>query len=371
MTSAFRSVTAGLALGAGAVLAVPHAALAAVPTTPAFSASPATSDPNDPLTRSYFRPVATPGSTVAEGAVVTDTGDTPVDLYVYAVDGLTGATSGTVYANHSDPRQKAGAWLTPGTSMLTLQPHQRQLVLFRIDVPATATPGDHVAGIAFENAHPTTGGGLAVTEIIREVIGVQVRVPGPGEFHLKLSGIHFAVPPDAAAASVVVRLGDDGNRLGQPKLAITLHGPAGFTDTLTRQLDTLLPGDTIDYPIAWPRPLPAGPYTVDVTQVGVPDVSLSAPANLSTAQPGLPKVPATAPPAQSPAAPPAHPKPAQHGHDSSAGWMVFALVVAGGLVTGVAAMAAVRLASPKRRARRRHPSSERSARRRDPVTGAP
>jgi hypothetical protein len=335
MTSILVRTVAGAGLVSLALTAAPHLPRSAATTSsPAFSASPATYDPSDPITRSYFRPVAAPGSTLGEGVVVTNNGDTPLDLYVYPVDGLTGATSGTVYADRADPRQKAGLWLTSGVSDLTVQPHARQLVLFRIDVPANATPGDHVAGIAFEDAHPTTGGGMAVTEVIREVIGVQVRVPGPGAFHLHIDGLRFAVPPATPAASVVLQLGDDGNRLGQPLLHVTLHGPAGFTDTLTRQLDTLLPGDTIDYPIAWPRPLPAGAYTITVSQVGVAGATLTGSAQLTTAQPGLPAT--TVAPTGRAAAPAASPAPAAHAAPASTPWwLVFVLVGGGALLAGL------------------------------------
>jgi hypothetical protein len=370
MTSATTRLAAALGVGLCVLIGVPHLppAAAAPGTSAGFSASPATVDPNDPLTRSYFRPVVTPGSTVGEGVIVADTGDAPVDLYVYPVDGLTGTTSGTVYGNRSDPRQKAGLWLTAGASTLTLQPHQRQLLLFVIKVPADATPGDHVAGIAFENAHPSTGTGIAVTEVIREVLGVQMRVPGPSGFHLHLASVGFSVPPAAPAASVVVRLGDDGNRLGQPVLNVTLHGPNGFTDQITRQLDTLLPGDTIDYPIVWPHPLPAGAYSFTVSQVGAPGVVLTGTAQLSSAQPGLPKTTlAPAGPAPSPAL--GQPPVATHSSSTSGPWLLLIAFLGGAVVFAAGAFTAVGLARRSRRsAQQRHPSAD-AGFRREPITG--
>ncbi len=285
------------------------ATAAGTPTGPAFSVAPANPDPSDPLSRAYFRPVVNPGGSVTESVVVSDTGDSPVSLYIYPVDGLTGATSGTVYADRSDPRQKAGVWLTAAATALTVQPHDQQLVSFRVDVPAGATPGDHVAGIAFENAHPTHAGGMSVTEVVREVIGVQVRVPGPGQFQLHIDGVRLAVPPAVPAASVVIRVGNDGNRLGQPRLLVTLHGPGGFVDSINRQLDTILPGDTIAYPLAWPRPLPQGAYTIAVIGSGTPPLTYSGTGFLGTAQVGLPQptvppaTPGVAPVAPSAAAP--------------------------------------------------------------------
>ncbi len=245
-----------------------HAVAAPADGNATFSVSPANPDPADPLTRAYFRPVVMPGASVDEAVTVADTGDTPVDLLVYPVDGVTGTTSGTVYANRADPRVRAGVWLTSSVSSVSIAPHQRRLVGFRVAVPSTAGPGDHVAGIAFEDAHPTRAAGQSVTEVIREVIGVQLRVPGPGQFHLHIDRAMFAVPPATPAVAVIVRLGNDGNRLGQAHLAIDLRGPDGYRYTLNRQLDTILPDDTIDYPVVWPQRLASGFYTVAVTEGG-------------------------------------------------------------------------------------------------------
>jgi len=234
------------------------------PARGAFSVRPATSDPNDLRTRAYFRPVLGPGASLTEDVVVTDTTDAPVHLFVYPVDGLTGATSGTVYADRADPRLRAALWLNAAVPSISLAPHSEQDVAFTIRVPPDATPGDHVAGIAFEDEDPTHLAGSAVTEIVREVLGVQVRVPGPGTFHLHIDGASFVGPPAASATSVVIRLGDDGSLLGQPRLLVTLTGPDGYSRTVDRQLDTLLPGDVIDYALPWPDPLTPGSFTISV-----------------------------------------------------------------------------------------------------------
>ena len=311
------------AFGVLASLATASAAAGGV----TFSVRPANPDPNDSISRAYFRPVATPGTSLTETVAVSDDGDAPAALFVYPVDGLTGVTSGTVYANRSDPRTRAGTWLTASVPSLLLAPHERTTVDVRINVPADATPGDHVAGIAFENAHPTSGAGFAVTEVIREVIGVQVRVPGPGQFHLLVDGASFVMPPAVAEPSLSLRLGDDGNRLGQSLLLVTLHGPHGFVDSVSRQLDTLLPGDRISYPLAWPRPLPPGAYTVSVAEDGSSVAAFTGPLVIP---PGA--TPATSPSAVH-TAPPSSLAGAASGHRHQAnhnGLLVPAIVVAGG-----------------------------------------
>src|SRR5438105_1380757 len=141
---------------------------------------PAHVDPADPATRAYFKPTVVAGGSFTDQVVVTNTGDAPIDLLVSGVDGRTAITSGAVYANRQDPVRGPGAWVVPSAATITLRPHSERPVGFTVRVPPTADPGDHVAGIAFENAHPTTSGGnFAVTQVVRAVMGVQVTVPGP------------------------------------------------------------------------------------------------------------------------------------------------------------------------------------------------
>jgi hypothetical protein len=233
--------------------------------TGGFGAAPAHPNPADPATRAYFKPVIAPGSSMSDQALVTSTSDQPIALLVSAVDGLTGQTSGAVYANRQDPLRKAGAWVKPSVSSLTLVPHGHQLVGFTVTVPTGATPGDHLAGLAFENANPTSSGGqFGVKEIVRTVVGIDILVPGPAKPHIHLSGLGLGALPGLQFATLTIRIGDDGQLLVKPVLTVTMLGPANYHRTLVRRLDTILPGDTIPYPYVWPDTLAAGDYRVTV-----------------------------------------------------------------------------------------------------------
>ena len=61
-------------------------------------------------------------------------------------------------------------------------------------------------------------------------------------------------------ASIVVPLTDTGRLLGRPTLSITLSGPGGYHRAVTRNLDTILPGDSIAFPFPWPDTLSPGTY---------------------------------------------------------------------------------------------------------------
>jgi hypothetical protein len=150
------AIVLAVALAAAGTLA-PAPVLAAGPSG-GFSVRPAHVDPADPASRAYFKPMVAPGGSFVDQALVGNTSDAPVDLIVSSVDGRTGATSGAVYANREEPATKAGSWVVPNGSFVRVAPHTEMAVGFDVHVPIDATPGDHLAGIAFEDAHPRSSG---------------------------------------------------------------------------------------------------------------------------------------------------------------------------------------------------------------------
>lgn len=235
-----------------------------------LSVAPANFDPANPATRSYFIETIAPGGTFTDQVRVANASKTALHLYVYPVDGFTGVTSGAVYANRQDPVRKWGAWVTPAVSTMLVPARTTTLVSFTVRVPTGASAGDHLAGIAFEDTQPaTTSGSVQVTTIYRAVVGVLTKVPGAASFHVRVYGATIQpLSNQSHLAAIVIRLGDDGLLLGKPKVTVTVSGPSGYHDTVSRQLDTILPGDVISFPFPWPDSLAAGSYTVSVAATG-------------------------------------------------------------------------------------------------------
>lgn len=251
------------ALCAVGAIAAPAAARGA--SIGGFSVRPAEFNPAVPATRAYFKLDLAPGKTLTREAVVTNSAETALTLRIDAVDGLTGVTSGAVYANRQDPRRGAATWVRPGVATLTIPAHSSHRIAFTVQVPTGARPGDHLAGLAFQNAHAhRSSGSVAITEIVRAVVGVEIRVPGSAAPAMRVAGVSLRALPGTEFPSVVVGLTDVGGLLCQPKLRVALSG-AGGTRTVVRQLDTLLPGNRIPYPLPWPTALTAGRYTARVT----------------------------------------------------------------------------------------------------------
>jgi hypothetical protein len=252
---------AGLALAAVAATCL-FAGVSFAAVGGGFSVRPAHSSPSDPATRAYFKPVVVRGGSFSDSVIVANPGPSPVQLLTYAVDGLTGQTTGTVYANRRDHVRKAGAWVRMASHRITVPAHRQVSLAFTVHVPGGAQPGDHVAGIAFENVqHPTSGGRLRIIEVIREVIGVQIRVPGRASPRLVLGSLALRALPGTKLPSVVVGIGNRGLALCKPRLAVLLRGPGGRLRRIVRALDTVLPGDRVAYPLPWPVTLPSGDYS--------------------------------------------------------------------------------------------------------------
>jgi len=322
-----------------------------------LSVAPAHVDPSNPATRSYFIESIAAGGSYDDQVHVTNGGAHALHLYVSSVDGRTGVTSGAVFANRQDPVTKWGAWVTPAVSALVLAPGADMLVPFAVRVPPGASPGDHLAGIAFEDAEPaTTTGSVQVTTVYRAVVGVLVKVPGPAAFHVRLYDASIKpLTPGSHLAAIVIRLGDDGLLLGKPRVTVTLDGPGGYHKQVTRQLDTLLPGDTIPFPFPWPESLAAGTYTVSVSAIG-PGMSgpstLTRTVTLGTALQGVRSNGTIVPPVPGP--------------PGISAWQVLALILVGLLALAISlriagvlsrpAPAAPRGVAPQPRLRRR-PSS--------------
>lgn len=233
-----------------------------------FGARPAHFNPYNRATRAYFIRTVPRGGSFTDQVVVTNTAAKPVTLRVYPVDGLTGATSGVVYGNRGVALHGAGQWITPAVRLVTVSANSQTTVGFTVNVPTTAAVGQHLGGLALEDASAgKSGGRFSVTEVLRTVVGIELTVPGLSLTHLALESFSIAPIQGTTYPSVVVNLANTGTILCKPRLLIALTGPSGV-QRATRQLDTVLPGDSIPYPFVWRHSLAAGNYSASITATG-------------------------------------------------------------------------------------------------------
>jgi hypothetical protein len=150
---------------------------------------------------------------------------------------------------------------------VTVPAHGEVTVPFTVRVPARATPGDHQAAIVVEPPHATRSRGrFSVVEVLRSAVAVEIQVPGPVRYATAIAGVALHKP--SSAPTVVVRLRNSGDKLCRPTLAVSLRAAGASAQTVRRALNTILPGDTIAYPLLWPRGLSAGSYAASARTSG-------------------------------------------------------------------------------------------------------
>jgi hypothetical protein len=261
MVAPRRSRRTALAFAALLAGALAGSAVAQAAVAPTFSVHPAEFNPSNPATRSYFIREVRPGQSFTDGVVVRDTGSQALTLLVYAADGLTGQTTGVVYANRGpSANEGAAAWLHADVSRITLQPGQQRTVSFSVHVPVGTAPGDHLAGVAFQDAQASTSGQqFRIREVIREVVGVLIRVPGAANPELHVGPLRLEQLPGTDLGAIAIRIANSGRLYCKPLLAVSLQS-GGSSERIVRPLDTVLPQTAVTYPLILTHGLAPGAY---------------------------------------------------------------------------------------------------------------
>jgi Bacterial protein of unknown function (DUF916) len=262
----------------GATLAVACVAAIVASTMPAHAAaapsagavltvSPAHPDTSVASGTAYFVYTLAPGGSWTDEVSVVNTTDSAISAWVDPVDGVTSIRTGAVYSARTVAARGAGAWVRPHVVSVTVAPHMQTTVQFTVTVPAGASVGDHLAGIAFESKQGNASS-AGITTVLRSVVAVQVRVPGAAAFQLHVYSARLGTLSTTGTSGVTLDMEDVGGLLGKAQLEISIDGPAGYHRIERVELDTMLPGDRIMDEILWPDVLGAGDYRLSVTEDG-------------------------------------------------------------------------------------------------------
>lgn len=278
--------------GAGAALADD--------TTVAWSVSPAHEDGTlDGRTRLELQVDA--GATVADHVTIANASTAEQTFDVYGADAINTADGGYDLLAAATPSTDAGTWITVDQPQVTIPALSTATVAVTVAVPATATPGDHAAGILVSRTNPTPDAGGVVVDS-RVAVRVYVRVSGELQPALTVSDVrvHYTpslVPfaPSNADVSYTVRNTGNVMVLGTPRVRVT--GPFG-TQLATRdaeQTNEVLPGQsfTVHTVLAGVEPAVVGTAVVDVAMAAAPGPETEIPLVSSTARKAFPAVPWT------------------------------------------------------------------------------
>lgn len=252
----------------------PTVALAATAPTPepadttvSWGVRPADTDQG--AGRPNFNYEAAVGVTLVDALVVTNYGDEPLELGVYAADGFLTPDGSLDILPSGEPSTELGSWITLTTDVVTLPAGESAEVPFDLTVPADVQPGDYAAGIvAAMRVESATG---VVTER-RLGSRVLLRVAGDLAPALTISDVSVDYestlnPFAAGTTAVTFTLENTGNTRIDPNAVVTVSGPFGIAPLRVGAGDVpeLLPGTSIARVVQVPGVFPLGVLTADVT----------------------------------------------------------------------------------------------------------
>ena len=214
---------------------------------------------------SYFHPTIAAAGVWAGNLVVENTSKAAIPVTVSGVEGLTSVDTGAVYATTAAPPEGAATWIVPRTPKLVIPAKGAVTVGFKVQVPRGTSAGDHLAGVSVQptTASPPTGkGSMKIRLVIQNVVGVLVSVPGPATFGMSIGPPALGAATGFDTAQATIPLEDNEALLGKPSLRVTVSGAGSYHREVDRRLGTMLPADTIRYPLPWPTKLASGVYTV-------------------------------------------------------------------------------------------------------------
>jgi hypothetical protein len=202
--------------------------------------------------RSYFTLAVPPGGSARDTLLVSNPGSTTEKLTVGVSDGITASNSGSAYGPVSASCTGPACWVSGVPRTITLQPHERQAIEFRVAVPSGTAPGQYLAGITAEPAarpRPTpikSGAHGAQIVIVNTVtVGVAVTVGQVSELRTQLAVAGVSADYMQSLVRLNVATRNTGQRFtrGTGRLNCTM---GGTRTTYPVSMDTVLPGDTAE-----------------------------------------------------------------------------------------------------------------------------
>ena len=199
--------------------------------------------------RRNYAYVANPGATLEDAIVVSNPGERPVRLTLYAADGYTTADGAFDVRTRDSRSGSVGAWVTPDRPLVTVQPGSSVTVPFTVTVPKDARPGDHLGGIVASRTEAAADG----SDVERRIgIRIQLRVSGAFEPRLVVENPRItysgtASPFGTGSAVVTYTVRNTGNTVLKARQSVGVAGPFGQWETRAGAVPdspALLPGET-------------------------------------------------------------------------------------------------------------------------------
>ncbi|HKE67094.1 MAG TPA: DUF916 domain-containing protein [Micromonosporaceae bacterium] len=214
---------------------------------------------------------------------VTNFSAMPVTFQIYATDAYNTSTGALGLLPAAQRPTDIGSWVTFPKTSLTVPAGARINEPFTVQVPTTASPGDHTGGvIAAVSVGTKAKNGAQVTVDRRIAVPLYLRVSGPLHPSVSVqslsSSFHGTANPfGGGGTNVSYTVRNTGNVRLNLSQAVAITGPFGITlaSADTQSLTNLLPGSSLRVTAKLTGVFPAGPlnaaiHVVPTEVAGIP-----------------------------------------------------------------------------------------------------
>jgi MYXO-CTERM domain-containing protein len=239
----------GLLAGSGAAGAASSAGKPPPQPTVLWGISPTGADPTQPGTRTSFSFVVAKGGTVSDKVTIYNESDKQLPLQLYATDALDTAEGKFGLIPSGQRPSGVGTWISLLERNVIIPPHAAHITPITVQVPATATPGDHAGAVVAVLQTPESDpSGHQVLVQQQVATPVFVRVAGRLEPQLQVSVSSHYQRGELAVGGGSMTVNYSVRNVGNVRLAahqsVEVSAPFGITLKTVHlpNLPELLPG---------------------------------------------------------------------------------------------------------------------------------
>jgi LysM repeat protein len=206
-------------------------------------AYPTTSDPNNPLSQTWFIYNLAPGKSKEDSLTIKNNSDQQASVSLYAVDSTTNNMGEFALEEENASRDYIGKWIKLETNRLTLEPKEEKRVKFTISIPEDAAVGEISGGIIIQKdlteAQKNTKNGF----VISTRIGIRVyeTVPGKTTKAASLSDANIEYDKSNKAYLYTITVKNEGNVSLESAIRLNLRGTLPYQQSRTLEQNILVP----------------------------------------------------------------------------------------------------------------------------------
>lgn len=203
--------------------------------------------------RAYLSYDSDGGVTITDSVSVQNYGNVPLNLRVYATDGINNPDGGFSLLSGDQKPTDVGSWIKLAQENVTIPAGKQLRIPYTLTIPVGADPGDHVGGIVASNELPTKAGKSNTLLVFRRT-GVRLYLRVHGQLRSNLSTEGFRVSysaglnPTDGKVRVRFRIVNRGNVRQAGTYRLKVHGALGTGkhDLGENSFPELLPGQSIE-----------------------------------------------------------------------------------------------------------------------------